>query len=105
MEALRPQDTLIVNTPTGQLIRTILLAFAEFERDMIVERTQEGKAVARKQPGFHEGKTPKFSHAQKEHAVKLLKDYSYKQVSEMTGISISTLKRTKMKEKIMHFEK
>ena len=32
------------NTPTGKLIRTIMLAFAEFERDMIVERTQEGKA-------------------------------------------------------------
>ena len=26
------------NTPTGRLIRTIMLAFAEFERDMIVER-------------------------------------------------------------------
>ena len=25
------------NTPTGKLIRTIFLAFAEFERDMIVE--------------------------------------------------------------------
>ncbi len=34
------------NTPTGRLIRNIFLAFAEFERDMIVERTQEGKAIA-----------------------------------------------------------
>ena len=34
---------LMDNTPTGKLIRTILLAFAEFERDMIVERTQEGR--------------------------------------------------------------
>ena len=38
---------LIDNTPTGRLIITVLLAFAEFERDMIVERTQTGKAVAR----------------------------------------------------------
>lgn len=35
------------NTPTGKLIRTIMLGFAEFERDMIVQRTQEGKAIAR----------------------------------------------------------
>ena len=37
---------LMDNTPTGKLIRNIMLAFAEFERDMIVERTQEGKAIA-----------------------------------------------------------
>lgn len=35
------------NTPTGKLIRTIMLGFAEFERDMIVQRTQEGKEIAR----------------------------------------------------------
>lgn len=35
------------DTPTGRLIRNIMLSFAEFERDMIMERTQEGKAIAR----------------------------------------------------------
>lgn len=35
------------NTPTGKLIRTIMFGFAEFERDMIVQRTQEGKEIAR----------------------------------------------------------
>lgn len=34
------------NTPTGKLIRTVMLGFAEFERDMIVQRTQEGKEIA-----------------------------------------------------------
>ena len=38
---------LMDNTPTGKLIRNIVLTFAEFERDMIVERTQEGKAIAK----------------------------------------------------------
>ena len=33
---------LMDNTPTGKLIRSVMLAFAEFERDMIVERTSEG---------------------------------------------------------------
>ena len=37
---------LMDNTPTGRLIRNVMLAFAEFERDMIVERTSEGKAIA-----------------------------------------------------------
>lgn len=35
------------DTPTGKLIRTIMLGFAEFERDMILQRTAEGKEVAR----------------------------------------------------------
>lgn len=35
------------STPTGKLIRTVMLGFAEFERDMIVQRTQEGKEIAR----------------------------------------------------------
>lgn len=35
------------NSPMGKLMVQIMLAFAEFERDMIVERTQTGKAVAR----------------------------------------------------------
>ena len=52
------------NTPTGRLIRTIFLAFAEFERDMIVQRTTEGKEVARQREGYREGRprtaTPEF---------------------------------------------
>ena len=43
-------------TPTGRLMRNILLAFAEFERDMIVERTSDGKAVARQDPNWKEGR-------------------------------------------------
>ena len=35
---------IIDNSPTGKLIRNIMLCFAEFERDIIVQRTQEGKA-------------------------------------------------------------
>jgi len=47
------------NTPTGKLIRTILFAFAEFERDMIVERTAEGKAIAREREDYREGRPKK----------------------------------------------
>lgn len=86
---------LMDNTPTGKLIRNIMLAFAEFERDMIVERTQEGKTIAKQNPDFKEGRPKKFSKVQINHAVELLDEYSYKQVEQMTGISKSTLIRAK----------
>lgn len=88
---------LMDNTPTGKLIRNIMLAFAEFERDMIVERTQEGKAIAKLNPDFKEGRPKKFSKVQISHALDLLNEYSYKQVEQMTGISKSTLIRAKRK--------
>lgn len=51
---------LIDDTPTGKLIVTVLLAFAEFERNMIVERTSAGKAVAKAtKPGWREGREEK----------------------------------------------
>lgn len=49
----------VVNdTPIGKLTRTILLAVAEFEREMIIQRTQEGKAIARQRPDFRDGRPP-----------------------------------------------
>ncbi len=86
---------LLDNTPTGKLIRNIMLAFAEFERDMIIERTQEGKAIAKKQPDFREGRPRLYNRKQIQHALSLLQDHSYRQVTEMTGISKSTLIRAK----------
>jgi DNA invertase Pin-like site-specific DNA recombinase len=47
------------NSPTGKLMRTVFFAFAEFERDMIVQRTAEGKEVCRNNPEWREGRNPK----------------------------------------------
>lgn len=48
---------LIEDTATGRLILNILLSFAEFERDMIVERLNDGKAVAKaNNPEYKEGR-------------------------------------------------
>ena len=87
---------LMDNTPTGKLIRSILLAFAEFERDMIVERTQEGRRLS----GHYGGRPRKYKREQLEHAMLLLETNSYKQVSSMTGISVSTLYRTKLRKEV-----
>lgn len=79
------------NTPMGKLMVTMLLAFAEFERDMIVERTQTGRQVS----GHLGGRPRKFTQAQLALAMDLLKQgKSYRQVEEMTGISRSTLMRS-----------
>ena len=38
---------LIEDTPMGRVILTVMLAFAQFERDSIVDRTSDGKARAK----------------------------------------------------------
>lgn len=86
------------NSSMSTLMRNILLSFAQFERDMIVERTQEGKAIARQKADFKEGRPKIYGKKQIEHALQLLESNSYKQVEELTGISKSTLIRAKRKK-------
>ena len=83
------------NTPMSTLMRNILLSFAQFEKDMIYERTQEGKAIAKMRDDFREGRPKKYGKLQIEHALSLLDTMTYKQVEERTGISRSTLIRAK----------
>lgn len=50
---------LVEDTPTGRLILSIMLAFAEYERDMIVERLADGKAEEKESnPNYREGRKP-----------------------------------------------
>ncbi len=96
---------LIENTPMGRLIVTNLLAFAEFERAMIIERTQSGKMIAKQRDNFREGRKPIYTPEQIEHALKLLENNSYSQVVKMTGISKSTIiraKRDKVSQEILN---
>lgn len=91
---------IVENTPTGRLIFTILSGFAEFERDMIVERTQEGKAIAKQNPDYREGRKKVYTSKQLDHAIGLLDTNSYNQVVALTGISKSTLIREVKKRRI-----
>ena len=89
---------LVENTLTGNLILTVMLAFAEYERGMIVERPHTGKMVARQNPNFKDGRPKKYTPIQIEHALSLLSSgKSYKEVEEITGISKSTIIREKRK--------
>ncbi|WP_078408730.1 recombinase family protein [Priestia abyssalis] len=85
------------NTSNNKLMRQVFFAFAEYERNMIVERTQAGKAIAKQREDFREGRPNKYSKKQIDHALELLETHSYKQVEEITGISKSTLIRAKKK--------
>lgn len=91
----------ISSKPMDRLMLNILLSFAEFERDMIIERTQAGKAIARTKEGFKDGRPPKYTKYQLEAAMTLLDDgNSYTKVESMTTISKSTLIRYKRQLKV-----
>ena len=92
---------LLEDTSMGQFFLTTLLAVAELERNQIVERTQSGKAIARMNPDYREGRPEKYGKAQKDHALELLATHSYRQVEQLTGISKSTLIRHKRKMAVL----
>ena len=87
---------LMDNTPASKLIRNIFFSFAEFERDMIVERTLEGKQIKMETDvDATLGRPKKFKKAQRDMALQLLEKHSYNEVANMTVISRRTLIRYK----------
>ena len=84
------------NAPSSKLIRNIFFSFAEFEIDMIVERTLDGKQIKMtKYPDATMGRPKKYKKSQRDMALKLLDNHSYNEVADMTGISRRTLIRYK----------
>lgn len=74
------------NSSTGKLLTQIMLAFAEFERNTIVERLQEGKEYQRKHnPNFKEGRPNKLNEADVQSMIKL------KETSKMTNKEIARM--------------
>lgn len=90
---------LLENTSMGNFFVTTLLAVAELERNMIIERTQSGKEIARTKAGFREGR-PLIPKEKIQLAITLLEKHSYKEVEMMTGISKATLVRYHRKIKL-----
>ncbi|ULO06262.1 recombinase family protein [Paenibacillus sp. 19GGS1-52] len=84
---------LVEDTPVGKMLLTNLFAFAEFERAMILERTQAGKAIARQKEGYREGRPLKFTKRQMDYATEMLRTHTMREVVDITRISESTLKR------------
>ena len=67
---------LLENTSMGNFFITTLLAVAELERNMIIERTQAGKEIARTKAGFREGRPP-IPKEKIQLAITLLEKHSY----------------------------
>lgn len=88
----------IENSTIGTLLLNVMLAFSQYEKDMINERCREGRMIARQNPNYKEGRPKKFSREQIKLGLALLNEgKTYKQVEAMTGISKSTLIRAKRK--------
>lgn len=90
----------IENTSIGKLIYTVLLSVAELERDMILERTQEGKAYAKiHNPNFKEGRPKRKLSVRYLKAIDILQTNSIAESATITGISVATLKRIRKQYK------
>ena len=88
----------IENSTIGSLLLNVMLAFSQYEKDMINERCREGRMIARQNPNYKEGRPKKFSREQINLGLSLLNEgKTYKEVELMTGISKSTLIRAKRK--------
>jgi DNA invertase Pin-like site-specific DNA recombinase len=55
------------STPAGELVYTVMAAFAQYERQILIRRTKEGMAAA-KQRGKRIGRPPKLTTSQIAHA-------------------------------------
>lgn len=78
------------------LMMNMLGSFAQFERDLIVTRTQEGKQWHKaNNKNYREGRPKRVLNDRYKHAIELMKVLSMKEVVKKTEISLSTLKRIK----------
>lgn len=80
--------------PMGKLLFNVLSMVAEFEADLIRQRTREGMAVA-KARGRLRGKQPKLSTAQEQHLVDLVRsrEHSTSEIAALIGVSRATVYR------------
>jgi DNA invertase Pin-like site-specific DNA recombinase len=86
-------DGIDTTTDSGKLVFHIMGALAEFERDLIRERTRAGMKAAKKR-GKHMGRPRALSPAQVQHARELLAvGKTQREVAELLGVSANTVGR------------
>ena len=80
-------------TPSGKMMLTVLAAFAEFEREMISQRTREGLEAARAS-GVRLGRPPTVDH---ERIAQMLTEdrYTDAEIARRVGCSVRTVQRVK----------
>lgn len=87
------KEQIDTSTSTGKLLFTLMSAIAQFERDVIADRTREGLKSARARGRM--GGRPRTDPAAVKKAIRLYdtKEYSIKEIEELTGVKKSTLYR------------
>lgn len=87
------KESIDTSTSTGKLLFTLMSAIAQFERDVIADRTREGLKSARARG--RTGGRPRTNSDIIKKAVKLYNtnQYSIKEIEELTGVKKSTLYR------------
>jgi len=87
------KEQIDTSNSTGKLLFTLMSAIAQFERDIIADRTREGLRSARAR-GKHGGR-PKANSDAVRNAVKLYhtQQYSVGEIEALTGVKKSTLYR------------
>ncbi len=85
------KESIDTTTSTGKLLFTLMSALAQFERDVIADRTREGLASARARGRM--GGRPATANEKLRRAVKLYDsgEYSVKEITDLTGVRKSTL--------------
>lgn len=86
-------ESIDTTSSTGRLVFHIFAALAEFERDLIIDRTRAGLAAARER-GSKPGRKPSLTGDQVEVARRLCSEgKSVKEVAELFGVSRPTIYR------------
>lgn len=87
------ESWLDTGSPTGELMLTLMAGIAQFERRLLLQRCNEGRAIAVAK-GVKMGR-PKQSGKQMEYAIELYKnkEMSIRKICEVTGVSKATLCR------------
>ena len=87
------KESIDTTTSTGKLLFTLMSAIAQFERDVIVDRTREGLNSARARG--RKGGRPRTDSEKLRKAIKLYntQQYSLAEIEDMTGVKRSTLYR------------
>lgn len=87
------KESIDTNTSTGKLLFTLMSAIAQFERDVIADRTREGLASAKARGRL--GGRPRIAEDAIKQAMKLYRtnEYSVKEIETLTGVKKATLYR------------
>ena len=87
------KESIDTSTPTGKLLFTLMSAMAQFERDVIAERTQEGLKAARARG--RKGGRPRCDSKKLQQAIKLYDagQHTIREIEELTNVKKATLYR------------